>query len=90
MYFVNEKDASFGDAGKHSGKILGFFDRGSRSHLEFGSEFIRDDSGEGRLAEARRPAEKDVIKAFFALVRSPDENVEVALIEEVTCLQLRR
>ena len=54
MYFVNEQNLFRPDIGENCSQVALDLQRGAGGLLEGGAEFVGDDVGERRLAEARR------------------------------------
>ena len=70
MDFIDEKDIAFVEVRQQTGKVAGFFDGGAAGAFDVGAHGLGDDVRQRRFAEARRPAEQDVIDGFAALLCS--------------------
>ena len=58
---VDEQDVALLERGQDRGQVAGPLDRRARGVLDVHAELAGDDRGQGRLAEARRAVEQDVI-----------------------------
>ena len=58
---VDEEDVAFLQARQDRGQVPRVLDRGTRGQAQGGSHLCGDNHGEGRLAQARRAGEQDVV-----------------------------
>ena len=61
MDLVDEQDVALLERGQDRGQVAGPLDRRPRGVLDVDAELAGDDRGEGRLAEAGRAVEEDVV-----------------------------
>ena len=76
MDFVDEKDIAFFQAGQQTGQLAGLFDHGPASVLDVGAHRIGDNVRQGRLPEARRPAQQNVLEHVPTFLGRFDEQLE--------------
>ena len=64
--FVDEEDVALLEIGEQAGEVAGLFDHRAGGHAHVLAELVAEDEGEGRLAEAGRAGEEDVIQRLAA------------------------
>src|SRR5258708_32731510 len=75
--FIDEEHLAVAKIGEDRGQVTFNLQRGAGGLLESGAEFVGDDVGERRLAEAGRPVEQDVVKRLAARFGGLDGYVEI-------------
>ncbi len=77
MDFVDEKHLAVAQIGEDRGQVSFDLQRGAGSLLEGGGEFVGDDVGQRRLAEAGRAVEEYVIERLAARLGGLDGHVQI-------------
>ncbi len=76
---VDEQDVPLVERGQDRGQVPGPLDRRARRVADVDPELAGDDRGEGRLAEAGRAVEQDVVGRLLALARRRQQHREAGL-----------
>ena len=76
---VDEEDVVLLEVREDGGEVAGALDRGAAGGADGDAHLVRDDVREGRLAEAGRAVEEQVVERFAALLRRLDGDAEVLL-----------
>ena len=79
MDLVDEQDVALLQRGEDRGEIAGPLDGRPRSVLDVDPELARDDRGEGRLAQARRAIQEDVVGCLSPAPRRREQHRQVGL-----------
>ena len=79
MHLVDEEDVAGLQVGEEGGEVALAFDRRAGRYPDLGFHLVREDAGEGRLAEAGRPVEKNVVERLLALLRRGKSYAQVLL-----------
>ena len=79
MDLVDEQDVALVERGQDRGEVAGPLDRRSGRVADVDAELAGDDRREGRLAEARRAVEEDVIGRLSPPLRRRQEDRQVRL-----------
>ena len=74
--FVDEEDVAFFEARQQTSEVAGFFDDGAGGDANGFAEFVAENEGECRFAEARRAGEENVIECFAAFLGGADHDLE--------------
>ena len=77
VHFVDEENVTRLEVGHHRREIAGALDHRARGRPDRHAQLVRDHIREGRLAEAGRTVEQDVIERFAPLPRGGDRHLEV-------------
>ncbi len=77
MDLVDEEHVTGAEVGQHAGEIALLLDGRARRGVQLRAHLGGEDVGEGRLAEARRPAEQDVVERLVALAGGGREHAQV-------------
>src|ERR1700730_5712800 len=75
---VEEQHIARLEVGEQGGEVAGALQHRPRCLAQVDTELVRDDMGEGRLAESRRTEQQNVIERLFAFLRGLDEDRELA------------
>ena len=79
MDFVDEQHVAFFEVGQQAGEIAGFFDGRTAGAFEVGAHGLGEDVGQRGFAQARGPAQQDVIDRFVALFGGGDGDFQALL-----------
>src|SRR6266478_8854227 len=75
--FIDEENLAIAKVGKDRCQVALNLQRGPGGLLKSGAEFVGDDVGERRLAQAGRAVEQDVVEGFSARLCRLDGHVEI-------------
>ena len=76
---IDEEDIAFSDAREDRGKVSRLLQGRRRSGPELDAKLIGDDGRKGRLSQAGRAGEKDMIQVLAAFLRRFDIDSQVLL-----------
>ncbi len=76
---VDEQDVALLERGQDRGEVAGALDGRPRGVLDVDPELARDDRREGRLAEARRAVQEDVVGRLSPALRRRQQHRQVGL-----------
>ncbi len=77
MDLVDEQDVAVLEVREQRREVARLGDHGPGGGAEADTHLAREDSGERRLAEARRPVEQHVVERFAAALRCADEDPQI-------------
>src|SRR4029077_20057126 len=77
MDFINEKHLPIAEISEDRGQVALDLQRGPGGLLEGGAEFVSDDVGERRFAQAGRSVEQDMVKRLAARLCRLDRYIEI-------------
>ena len=75
--FVDEQEIPFLEISQEGGQVARPFDSRTGRNAQVDPQFVGDDAGHSRLAQARRPVQEDVVQCFFAQFRRLDEDSQI-------------
>ena len=75
--FVDEQQVPFLEIGQEGSQVARPLDGRARRDAQVDPQFVGDDAGHSRLAQARRPVQEDVVQCFFAQFRRLDEDFQI-------------
>ena len=75
--FVDEQQVPFLKIRQEGGQVARPFDSRTGRDAQVDAQFIGDDAGHGRLAQARRTVQEDVVQRFLAQFRRLDEDFQI-------------
>ena len=77
MNLVDEEDVALFERRQDADEILGLLQRRSAGRAKVRAELARDESGQRRLAEARRTVEQHVLERFAAPLGGVDRDAQI-------------
>ena len=77
--FVDEQHVAGIQVRQQRRQIAGLFNGRAGGNPDIDAQLVRDDGGERRLTQPRRPIQQDVVERFFAQPRRFDEHGQIFL-----------
>src|SRR5512141_2093937 len=79
MDFINKQYIASTQVGEDGGKVTSTLDRRACCHFHIDAHFVSEYMREGRLAQARRAIEQDMIQGFMAFSRRRHQDSQILL-----------